>query len=170
MKKILVVLFTLILIISLSVSAFGLTTPSVTKGHGVVTGMFVSSPYNGLLIGGEFGIIPDLGVGLEFGNNITKIYAKYELSPSVALLGGVVGGSGTTNPFIGIDGGMNINRDLMILGEIDLVSANGEFGFGYEAGAKYNIVKQLDIRGGVRGLIIAGTSTTAFELGVGFKF
>lgn len=170
MKKLIVVFLTLILVVTLSVSAFGLTSPSITKGHGVVSGMFISDPYSGLVVGGEFGIIPELGVGLEFGNNITKVYAKYELNPSIALMGGVTGGAGTTNPFIGINAGTNINRDLMIIGEIDLVSASGQFGFGFEAGAKYNIVKQLDIRGGARGTIINSTSVTAFELGVGYKF
>ncbi len=170
MKKLLVVLLTLILVVSLSVSAFGLMSPAVTKGHGAVTGMFASDPYNGLIIGGEFGITSDFGVGLEFGNNITKLYAKYELNPSIALTGGVLGGGGSTNPFIGINGGTNINRDLMVMGEVDLYSAGGNFGFGYEVGVKYNIIKELDIRGGARGVLINGASTTGLELGVGYKF
>jgi opacity protein-like surface antigen len=171
MKKLLVVFLTLIFVVALSVSAFGLTSPVLTKGHGVVTGMFVSGPSSGVLIGGEFGIIPDLGVGLEVGSNITKVYAKYELNPNLAIMGGVYGtGGGTTDPFLGLNGGMYVSRDFAVLGEIDLISSSGQFGFGYEAGAKYNITKQLDIRGGVRGVIFNGNSTTAVELGVGFKF
>lgn len=172
MKKILVLLFTLILIVSLSVSAFGLTTPSVIKGHGVVSGMLTTgSGSSSLLFGAEFGIVKDLAVGAQFGNDITKLYAKYELNPSVALTGGAFSSSGTTNPFIGINGGMNVNRDFAVMGELDASSVAGEFVFSYEAGAKYNITKQLDIRGGLMGLFGNGASSDiVFELGVGFKF
>jgi hypothetical protein len=173
MKKILVVLFTLILVVSLSVSAFGLTTPSVVKGHGVVTGMFVSGTgSSGILVGAEFGIIRNLAVGGAFGNDTTKVFAKYELNPSVALTGGVIAFTGgNANPFLGIDGAMSVNRDFAVMGEIDLCSVSGQFVFQYEAGAKYNITKQLDVRGGVMGAFGNGvSSSTAFELGVGFKF
>jgi hypothetical protein len=169
MKKIFVAMLTLILVLTLSIAAFGLTGPSVTEGHGVITGMFVSDPYSGIFIGAEYGIIPDLAVGGEFGNNSTKLYAKYELNPSVGLLGGVVGG-GNANPFIGINAGTAISRDFMILGEIDLSLIGGDFVFMYEAGAKFNIVKQLDVRGGIRGGFGNGGNANSFELGVGFKF
>lgn len=172
MKKLLVVLLTLTLVATLSASAFALNTPQVTKGHGVVTGMLTTGGGDSsFLIGAEFGITKDLGVGASIGNNLTKIYAKYELNPSVALTGGVYSIVSTTNPFIGINGGMNVNRDFAVMGELDAVSAGGQFVFMYEAGAKYNITKQLDIRGGLMGGFGNGySSDIIFELGVGFKF
>ena len=172
MKKLLVVLLTLTLVATLSVAAFGLTTPSVTKGHGVVTGMLTTGNGNSsFLLGAEFGIIKDLGVGVSFGNDFTKVYAKYELNPNVALTGGAISAASTTSPFIGIDGGMNVTRDFSVLGEIDACSMSGQFVFLYELGAKYNITKQLDIRGGLMGGFGNGySSNISFELGVGFKF
>lgn len=39
----------------------------------------------------------------------------------------------------------------------------------YEVGIKYNVNKQIDIRGGMMGTTVEG-SENAFELGAGFKF
>lgn len=172
MKKLLIVLLALTLVVTLSVTAFGLTTPSVVKGHGVVSGMLTTGSGNSsFVIGAEFGVIKDLAVGASIGNDITKVYGKYELNPSVALVGGVISAASTTNPFLGVNGGMNINRDLAVLGELDACSISGQFVFLYELGAKYNITKQLDIRGGLMGGFGNGySSDISLELGVGFKF
>ena len=172
MKKILVVLFTLIFVFTFSVVSFGLTTPTVTVNHGVVTGMIVSSPYNGVMIGAEYGIITDLAIDGEFGNNLTKLGVKYELNPSIALTGGILalGNGASTDPYIGVNAGSAINKDFMVLGELDLSSVGGQFIVMYEAGVKYNIIKQLDIRGGVLGATGNGTGNTSFELGVAYKF
>ena len=171
MKKILVILLACVFVVTLSVASFGLTSPALTRGHGVVTGMLETGQgQSSFILGGEYAILKDFGVGLGISSNTTKIYAKYELNPSVALTGGIYSVTGSSDPFLGINGGAAINKDFMILGELDVVSTGGQFVFGYEAGAKFNINKQFDIRGGVIGAFGNGSNSTQVELGVGFKF
>ncbi len=171
MKKLLVVLLVLTMLCALSAVSFGLTTPSVSKGHGVLTAAFVSGGAGSFLIGGEYGFTPDFAVGAQLGNNTTKLDVKYELNSSLALVGGIISASGGgLNPFIGVNGGASINKKLMIIGELDAGMVGSAFILLYEGGAKYNITKQLDIRGGILGSMGSGTSVTSFELGVGYKF
>jgi hypothetical protein len=171
MKKLLVVLLALTMVCALSTASFGLISPSVSEGHGVLTGALVSS--GSFLIGAEYGFSPNFAVGGQFGNNITKLDVKYELNSSLALLGGIMswGGGGSTNAFIGINGGASINKKFMLIGELDATMIGSDFCFIYEVGGKYNITKQLDIRGGLLGAFGNNVATnTSIELGVGYKF
>ena len=172
MKKIIIVLLTVALVFSLSVASFALISPTVSQKHGQISGMLVSGNNNGsFLIDGEYGLTKDLAVTGMIGNDITKLGVKYELNPSIAAMGGLYATSGSTNVYLGIDGASAINKQFMLIGELDATSIGGNFVFLYELGGKYNLEKQLDIRGGVFGGLGSGSSSQiSLELGVAYKF
>lgn len=169
MRRLLMLGIVVTLLLSLPVAAFGLTSPAVSEGHGVITGM-LTSPGGGILLGAEYGLAPQFAVMGEFGMaggyNNYKLGVKYELNPNLALLGGLAGPGSAF--FIGINGGTAFGKKFYGMGEVDLVSAGGTFIVNFEAGAKYSIVSQLDIRAGVMGSTAGGD--VVLEVGVGYKF
>lgn len=165
MKKTAIV-FLVVFLLMIPTAAMGLNSPSVSEGHGVITGMFVTN--TGLVLGAEFGLSSDLAI---FGNyafiNQPKLGLKYELNPTLALTGGVIGFS-PMSPFLGINAAAVLGKNLSALGEVDFTMAGNTFIFMYEAGLKYNLARQLDIRAGLLGST-AGSGVD-FQLGIGYKF
>jgi hypothetical protein len=167
MKKLLTLGIVVTLLLITSTVAFGLNSPAVSESHGVITGMFVT-PGGEFTLGAEYGLSPQFAVlgalGVTGGSSY-KLGIKYELNPNLALLGGLAGPG--SNFFLGINGGTAFGKKLYGMVEVDLISAGGEMDFGFEAGAKYTLSNQLDIRAGVVGPVGDGVG---FEIGVGFKF
>jgi outer membrane autotransporter protein len=56
------------------------------------------------------------------------------------------------------------------MGEIDFTVKNNKVNFLYNVGLKYNLAKNLDLRGGLHGSVGDGQSQVSFGLGVGVKF
>jgi hypothetical protein len=167
MKKLIIVCLVALLLFTLSTAAFGLNTPAVTQGDGVITGRFVTKDV-GLLIGAEYGLTSQLGVFGEFGKNLTnRVGVKYEINPSLAAQGGFVIGDNTL-AFVGVDGAMSFSKVLTGIGEANVIFGNGTV-IEYELGVKYNLNKQFDINGGIIGVTGDG-SYTAFQIGGGYKF
>ncbi len=172
MKKMFIVLFVVSALFSTSLVAFGLNSPSVSKGGGVITGMFVTEDI-GLLLGLEYGLSEKFAVsgrvGLDDDFDYTKLAVKYEVSPTFAILGGIIEyGSEDSDPYFGINGAISFDRDFMGILEVGVILSDDPEGV-YEAGIKYKLNKQIDIRGGVLGSTYDG-SETAFELGAGYSF
>ena len=163
MRKTVLILLVALMLLALPASAWGYNTPAVSKGHGVVYGMFTSDSH--ILIGGEYGFTPDLAIAAALEKDI-KIALKYELSPSLAILGGVTDSS----PFIGLNGGTALSRDFYGMGEVDFTVNNSKVNFLYNLGLKYNLAKNLDLRGGLHGNVGDGQSQVSFGLGVGLKY
>ncbi|HEX3046231.1 MAG TPA: hypothetical protein VHY08_15855 [Bacillota bacterium] len=168
MKKLLMLGIVVTLLLIIPTVSFGLTSPSVSESHGVITGMFVT-PGGGFILGAEYGLAPQFAIAAEFGlteGSGYKLGVKYELNPNLALLGGLAGPG--SNFFLGINGGTAFGKKLYGMGEVDLISGGGEMIFQFEAGAKYSLSSQLDIRAGVIGSS-AGNGVN-LEIGVGYKF
>jgi hypothetical protein len=174
MKKLLVVLLALTMVCIFSTASFGLFSPYVTEGHGVITGAYVSNNGNGsVLIGAEYGFTDSLAICGQNVNNISKLDVKYQLNPNLAFLGGLMSldVGGPLNLFVGVNGDVSITKDFMLIGELNATTVGSDLYFLYEAGGKYNITQQLDIRGGLLGAFGNGVSSNAaIELGVGFTF
>lgn len=173
MKKLLIVVLALAAIFSTSLTAFGLNSPAISKGGGVITGMFATEDI-GLLLGLEYGLSEKFAVsgrvGLDDKFDYAKFLVKYEVSPTFALLGGVIKyGIDESDPYFGINGSLSFDRDFMGILEAGIVLTDDDPEVIYEAGIKYKLNKQLDIRGGIIGSTHKG-SETAFELGAGFSF
>ena len=173
MKKLFIVVLALSAIFATSVTAFGLNSPVVSKGGGVITGMFATEDI-GLLLGLEYGLSEKFAVsgrvGLDDDFDYTKLVVKYGVSPSFALLGGVIEyGYDESDPYFGINGSVSFDRDFMGILEAGVVLTDDDPEVIYEAGIKYKLNNQLDIRGGIIGSTYEG-SDTAFELGAGFSF
>ncbi|NLW46432.1 MAG: porin family protein [Firmicutes bacterium] len=173
MKKFLIVALALLAIFSTSLVALGLNSPSVSKGAGVITGMFATEDI-GILLGLEYGLSEKFAVsgrvGLDDDFEYTKFVVKYGVSPTFALLGGVIEyGYDETDPYFGINGAVSFDRDFMGILEAGVVLTDDDPEVIYEVGIKYKLNNQLDIRGGIMGSTHDG-SDTAFELGAGFSF
>lgn len=173
MKKLLIVVLALAAIFSTSLTAFGLNSPAISKGGGVITGMFATEDI-GLLLGLEYGLSEKFAVsgrvGLDDDFDYTKFLVKYGVSPTFAVLGGVIEyGSDEKDPYFGINGSVSFDRDFMGILEAGIILTDDDPEVVYEAGIKYKLNNQLDIRGGIIGSTHEG-SETAYELGAGFSF
>lgn len=165
MKKGIVLLLTGIMLVVFAVSAWGLNTPAVSRSHGVITGRFVSD--HGLFIGGEYGITQETAVQVELApTNLTKIGLKYQTGPNLAVTGGIIGSS----VFFGLNGSTALTGELTGIAEMNVTMADSRVNLLYELGAKFNIDRKLDIRGGLMGFVGESAGTPVFQLGVGYKF
>lgn len=170
MKKILIVMLVILAVFSTSVAALGLNSPSVAKGGGVITGMFATEDI-GLLLGIEYGISPQFAISGRVGLDdfdFSKLALKYEVSPNFAILGGVYEYGMDNEPYFGINGSVAFDRDISGILEVGVIMAD-DIEVVYEAGIKYNINREIDIRLGVLGSTY-DWDESAFELGTGFKF
>ncbi len=171
MKKLLILMLAVLAVFATSVVALGLNSPSVSKGAGVITGMFATED-KGLLLGLEYGlsekfaITGRVGMGDDF--DYSKLALKYEVSPRFAILGGVYEYGIDNEPYFGINGSVSFDRDISGILEVGVIMAD-DTEMVYEAGIKYNINKQIDIRLGILGSTFEGDEN-AFELGAGYKF
>lgn len=171
MKRLTMLCLVALLLFALPTAAFGLNTPAVTQGHGVITGRYVTRDV-GILIGGEYGFTPELGIFAELGKEgFDRVGVKYEINPSLAAQGGFLVGDTLTDltAFIGVNGAMSFSKVLTGIGEGNVVFGNGATILEYEFGVKYNIGKKFDLRGGIIGATGEG-SYTAFQIGGGYKF
>lgn len=170
MKKLIVVMLVVLALFSTSIVAFGLNSPSNSKGGGVITGMFATEDI-GFLLGIEYGLSEKFAVSGRFGFDdvdFTKLAVKYEVSPNFAIVGGVFDYGIDSEPYFGINGSVAFDRDFSGILEAGVIMAD-DTEVVYEAGIKYNVNKQIDIRGGILGSTVED-SETAFELGAGYKF
>lgn len=170
MKKLIVVMLVVLALFSTSIVAFGLNSPSNSKGGGVITGMFATEDI-GFLLGIEYGLSNKFAVSGRIGFDdvdFTKLAVKYKVSPNFAIVGGVFDYGTDSDPYFGINGSVAFDRDFLGIIEAGVIMADDTEVI-YEAGIKYNINKQIDIRGGIIGTTYEN-SETAFELGAGYKF
>lgn len=170
MKKLLIMMLVILAVFSTSVVALGLNSPSVSKGGGVITGMFATEDI-GLLLGLEFGLSEKFAISGRVGLDdieFSKLVLKYEVSPNFAILGGLFEYGLDNEPYFGINGSVSFDRDFSGIIEAGVIMAD-DIEMVYEAGIKYNVNKEIDIRAGVLGSTY-DWNETAFELGVGFKF
>ena len=162
MKKSVTVLLLGLLLLSIPASAWGFTTPTVTKNHGVLYALIASDSQ--FVLGGEFGFTDELAVSAALEDKI-KVGVKYELDSSLAILGGIA----ESSPFIGLNAATALNQDLAGMGELDFTISGSKINFIYNLGLKYNLPQNIDLRGGLRGKIGSGNQVS-FALGVGYKF
>ncbi|NLY75463.1 MAG: porin family protein [Firmicutes bacterium] len=170
MKKLLILLLLVSALFSTSVAALGINSPSVSKGGGVITGLFATEDL-GILVGLEYGLSEKFAVSGRVGlddRDFTKLTIKYEISPTFAVVGGVLDYGADSEPYFGINGALAFDSDFTGILEAGVLLADDTEVI-YEAGIKYNINRQIDIRGGFLGSTYKGDDT-AFELGVGYKF
>lgn len=82
MKKLLILMLVVLAVFSTSVVAFGLNSPSNSKGGGVITGMFATEDL-GFLLGIEYGLSEKIAVSGRIGFDdvdLTKLAVKYQVS------------------------------------------------------------------------------------------
>jgi hypothetical protein len=164
MKKLLILLFTLSLLLFSSLAAYGFNSPTVTEGEWDVMAMFVTE--GGLMVGGEYGINPDLAVIAELGSPYSKIGVIYELKSNLALTGGIAG----SGLFGGVIGSMPMGKNLLGIGELDLGLFNDLVALMYEIGVRYRIDSQWDLRGGIVGSFVGGYNGMGVGFGAGYRF
>lgn len=165
MKKITIVLLVAAIFTMIPTAAWGLTTPAVSRNHGVVTARFVSDA--GLFLGAEYGVTPELAILAELGpKELSRIGLKYQAGRQLAVVGGVTGSS----VFFGLNGSGVLGKALTGIFEADAVMTDGELGLLYEAGVKFDVDQKIDIRGGLYGATFGSANTIQFQIGVGYKF
>lgn len=168
MKKLTIVSLVALLLFLLPSTAFGLNSPGITQGHGIIIGKYVTEDV-GLRVGAEYGFTRQLGILAEIGDHdYSKVACKYQLNSQLALLGGIMSWGGNNDVFLGVNGATSISKTILGMGEIDIVMADDIF-LEYQLGVKYNLTKQVDLRGGILGSTVDG-APSCIQIGVGYKF
>ncbi|HEX3043311.1 MAG TPA: hypothetical protein VHY08_01040 [Bacillota bacterium] len=166
MKKLLILLFTMSLVLFSGVAAFGLSSPTVTEGQWEVMGV-VTSIGGGAIVGGEYGISPELAIVAELGSSyFSKIGVIYELHSNVAVTGGISG----PGLFAGIIGSMPMGKSLVGIGQLDVKLTDDQTLFIYEGGVRYYFRKQWDLRGALIGAFAGEDNVVGLGFGVGYRF
>ena len=164
MKRITTILLVVVIMTVFPAAAWGLNTPAVSKNHGVITARFVSDI--GLFLGGEYGITDELAIQAEIGaKDMNRIAVKYQFG-KLAVTGGVI----SSDVFFGLNGGAALGDKLTGIFEVDAVMAGGELAFLYEVGVKFDIDKNIDLRGGLYGVTFGSANSLQFQIGVGYTF
>ncbi len=170
MKKVMVLMLTIFALFGFSAASFGLNSPGIAEGDGVITGMAASDDL-GIIAGFEYGISPKFSVlgNISLGDNdFTKLAIQYHLSKTAAIVGGIYDSYASSDPFVGFNGSMDLDSKIQGILEADAVM-NDDLYVVYEIGLKYELDQQIDIRAGFLGSTHEN-SDTAFELGIGYKF
>ena len=164
MKRITTVLLAVIILTVFPAAAWGLNTPAVTRNHGVITARFIGDV--GLFLGAEYGMTDELALMAELGSkNLSKIGLKYEVG-RLAVTGGVTGSS----VFFGLNGSGALGDKLTGIFEVDALMTDGNLGFLYEVGVKFDIDRSIDLRGGLYGVTFGSANSLQFQIGVGYTF
>lgn len=166
MKPITMTFLVTIFLVITPIAAFGLNTPGVIERQGSVTGRYVGNV--GYLFGVEYGILTDIAVLADAGaNDYSRVGIKFQLNPDMALIGGIV----QSKPFVGVNFGRALNEDLIGIAEVDVYNtSSNRLAFDYEAGVKFTLTPQLDLRGGIFGTVTETTTINRYQLGMGFSF
>jgi len=163
-KRITTLLLAVTILTVFPAAAWGLTTPAVTRNHGVVIARFISD--TGLCLGGEYGVTDELAIQAELGSkDLSRIGLKYEAG-RLAVTGGVTGSA----VFFGLNGSGPMGDKLTGIFEVDAVMSGGNLGLIYEVGLKFDIDRKIDLRGGLYGGTYGPLNTLHFQIGVGYKF
>lgn len=160
MKKMMMIGLVVTLVLLVSSTTFALNSPSVSRSHGVVTGMFVGTRVS---LGFEYGLTSEIAVIGNFGH-LTRFGAKYELRPTLALVGAM---DHNGYPYIGLNGARSFDRNLLGMGEFGVFMTGNNITPVFELGARYKLDRNLDLRGGV---ISEDLEFPHLQIGIGYNF
>lgn len=153
------------LLLLIPVTAWGLYTPTVSNGHGVL--MVRDIDKMGWLVGGEYGIMDNLAITADLGeNNYSRAGVKVLLNPDFAFLGGIL----KSNLYMGVNVGINFSDNLSGIGELIICQLGNKMAADYEVGCKLNLVEQFDVRAGLIGEFSDSNASYNLMLGFGYSF
>lgn len=145
-------------------AAFGLMTADVQAQGGETTLMFVGD--KGLQLGTEYGITSQLGFAVEMRNDSTKVGAKYEIDSNLALMLGAINNA----PFLGVNISMPIDEYMDVVGELSLSLASNRLNALFELGMVFDLIENLDLRGGLLAETDQESKNISFQMGLGVTY
>jgi len=145
-------------------AAFGLTTADVRARGGETNLMFVGD--KGLQLGTEYGITSEVGLCVAIREDSTKIGAKYEFDSSLALLLGAVDNA----PFLGANITMPLDDHMDVVGDLSLSLASNRLTVMLELGLVFDLINNLDLRGGLLAETDQNGKNFSFQMGLGVNY
>ena len=164
MKRYFSVGFLVICLLWIPQAAFGLTTADVQARGGETTLMFVGD--KGLQLGTEYGITSEIGFWVEIRNDLTKVGAKYEFDSNLALLLGAINNA----PFLGVNISMPLDEYMDMIGDLSLSLASNQLTALLEIGLAFDLVDNLDLRGGLLAETDQDGKSFSFQMGLGINY
>ena len=164
MRKSFIVGFLFICLFLLPQAAWGLTTADVQARGGETTLMFVGD--KGLQLGTEYGVTSELGVCVEIREDSTKIGAKYEFDSSLSLLLGAVNNA----PFLAANISMPVDEYMDVVGDLRLSLASNRLTALLELGLVFDLVNNMDLRGGLLAETDQNGKNFSFQIGLGVSY
>lgn len=163
--KVRIVCFLAMLLLFIPAMAWGLYTPAISEGTGVLTLRNVDDL--GWIVGGEYGILDNLAIIADLGeDDYSRAGVKILLNPEIAFLGGFY----DSDLFLGVNYGRYFADNFAGVAELDIYKSDGEVMADYEVGCVFNLNEQLDLRGGLMGTIDDTDIEYNLILGVGYRF
>ncbi|HEY8391689.1 MAG TPA: hypothetical protein VIL83_03085 [Capillibacterium sp.] len=145
-------------------AALAFSTADVHESGGETALMFVGD--KGLQLGTEYGITSEVGLIVTIREDLTKIGAKYEFDSNLALLLGAVNNA----PFLGVNISMPLDDYMDVAGELSLSLASNRLTALLELGLVVDLVKNLDLRGGLLAETDQNGKNFSFQIGLGINY
>ena len=164
MRKSFIVGFVVCCLFLVPRAALGLATADVRINGGETTLMFVGD--KGLQLGTEYGITSQVGLCVAVREDWTKIGAKYEIDSNLALLLGAVNNA----PFLGANVSMPLDDYMDVVGELTLSLASNRLTAFLELGLVFDLVNNLDLRGGILAETDQNGKNFSFQIGLGVNY
>ena len=164
MRKSFVVGFLVFCLLLVPQAALGLTTADVRVNGGETHLMFVGD--KGLQLGTEYGITSEVALCVAIREDATKIGAKYEFDSSLALLIG----AGNSAPFLGANISMPLDDYMDVVGDLSLSLASNRLTVLLELGLVFDLIDNLDFRGGLLAETDQNGKNFSFQIGLGVNY
>ena len=164
MKKSFAVGFLVLFLFFIPQAAFGFMTADVKAQSGETTLMFIGD--KGLQLGAEYGVTPQIGFFVEIREDSTKVGAKYEFDSSLALLLGAINNA----PFLGANISMPIDEYMEVCGDLSLSLASNRLTAILELGLVFDLIDNLDLRGGLLAETDQNSKCFSFQIGLGVNY
>lgn len=145
-------------------AALAITKADVQASGGETVLMFVGD--KGLQLETEYGITSEIGLCVAVREDMTKIGAKYELDSNLTLLLGAVNNA----PFLGTNVAMPLDDYMDVVGELTLSLASNRLTAFLELGLVFDLVNNLDLRGGILAETDQNGKNFSFQIGLGVNY
>lgn len=145
-------------------AAMGLTTAEIQAQGGETTLMVVGD--KGLQLGTVYGITSDVGICVQIRDGSTKVGAKYELDSNLALLLGAVNNA----PYLGANLSMPVDEYMDVVGDLSLSLASNKLTAMLELGLIFDLVNNVDLRGGLLAETDQNGKSFSFQIGLGVSY
>lgn len=164
MKRIMLISLLTLCLLLIPGAALGLNTAEVQEKGGEITLLFIGD--QGLQLGVEYGLTPEIAAYVQIHNEATLVSAKYEFDSNLGIMLGVVNEA----PFIGVNTSLPLDENINLMGDIHISLANNHLSALLEMGIGFKFADNMDLRGGLVAVADNTGKNFNFQMGIGIHY